>query len=162
MDEHRPAPDSTAASGSTFSLATMLLIVTLFSLWLGILVTLPCVAVGGLVLFAPAVARTVVAVRILNRKEHVTTVGEKLAQLLASMVITCVTCMLSLVSALAAVALAEMIVRVIEAMIVVTPDRPTWMSAIRIVTCTLGLILAAVWGLWLFAKWWPRERDFAG
>jgi hypothetical protein len=165
--DHRPMmnqesqPAVMEQVGFQFSLGTLLLLVTLLSIWLGLLLTLPCVAVGGLVLFSPAIARTVAAVRILHRKGNVTTVGDKLAQLFASMVITGAAYVSSFLTGFAVLILAEVIGKIVD----VTMDVPhgsTVASANMVVIAVLGLIFAALLGLWLFVKWWPRQRDFVG
>jgi hypothetical protein len=93
-DSHsNAAPKETilpANSGRTFSLGTLLLVVTAFSAWLALLVNVPCLAAGSLVFLVPAAAHAVEAIRLNRQRGRPITWGEMITQFLSSLLVTLV------------------------------------------------------------------------
>ena len=149
----------TPVSQQSYSLSTLLLGMTVCSLWLAVLVTLPCVGVCSAVLILPAVIRTISCVNIRKRQGMQTTAGEKVGLLVSSTFAMLGAMMIFLFFLVISFLTLFVFVTVCEE---IMQTHPTLLEFFRIATLLGGtccFFLAQVPSFYFLYQDWPQKYD---
>lgn len=152
-------PKAPERSRFQFSLSSLLLLVTLFSVWMGLLITVPCLALAGLVFFSPAMARAVFILNLLSEHNEATSALEKLSIMGASMMLMLMVYLLTIVAAISAASVGSLIYLTINGILGGALDETAWES-VAVLVISAGTILLAVYvAVWLMWTTWPRYSE---
>jgi hypothetical protein len=145
-----------ATSGRTFSLRSLFLLVTVFSLWMGLAVTLPDVAFPGLILLGPVIVRGIAENFVARRPGHRMTLAEIGAHFYYSFLVVVLIYMIAfgtlMMLTFAGVAMMSLLAKILQ-----------WELSNRVFEIGMIVLLVSVFGttgifsLWLYWRWWPRK-----
>lgn len=157
--EQESQPAAAVKPRFQFSLGTLLLLVTLFSVWMGLLITVPCIAVAALVFFCPALARAMFIMQLLKSHGEATSSLEKLSMIVASMVLVIFVYLMTLAAAMSSILVGGLLYLAANFISGGRLTNSVWESCAFIGVSIVTMLITVFVAAWLMWKSWPRYSE---
>lgn len=148
---------SKAKVSATFSLGSMLLTVTVFSICLTLVVRLPQLGMVMLILLVPGLVRTIVVIRMDHRYGQVTSLLEKVEYLTYSILMVVVLYLFAVAIVLGSTLLGLFMYGILSVLQEEAFPELNWDDPFQFMLVCIGVISAMFVTLRLFWRWWPRR-----